>query len=216
MFKGEIDNIEKALELLNEGELILHPTGGLWGLAADPMNALALDRLRMAKWLPPGPRPFVILIEPEWIQKVADVDRIESHNLVRLIPLIDTYWPGGLTLVLPAGEQSPPEICVKGPGGLTVAIRCDDHPIARQLCKAFGRPIISTSANRTGEPGPALIENVDPTIRANSWIWNALPEPSGQASTLLDLSRSKPTILREGRQASEPILKLLNAEKTKV
>lgn len=205
-----IENLDEAVKILEDGGLVLHPTGGLWGLAADPLNELALDRLRMAKWLPPGPRPFVVLSEPEWIQKVADVDRIESRNLARLLPLIESYWPGGLTLVLPAGELSPPSVCMDGAGGPTVAVRCDDHPIARDLCKAFGRPIISTSANRTGQPGPATLEQVDPTIRAHASTWDGAPTPSGEASTLLDLSRSHPKILREGRVKGDEILAMMD------
>ncbi len=210
MSLGPIEKLDEAIKVLNEGGLVLHPTGGLWGLAADPLNELALDRLRLAKWLPPGPRPFVVLSEPEWINRVADVDRIVSRNLARLLPVIETYWPGGLTLVLPAGEWSPPSVCVEGPSGLTVAVRCDDHPLARDLCKAFGRPIISTSANRTGQPGPAFLEQVDPTIRANAWTWGGPPAPSGKASTLLDLSRGRPIILREGRVSGDEILAMMD------
>jgi L-threonylcarbamoyladenylate synthase len=178
----------------------------LWGLAADPLNPDAMNRLRMAKWIKPGPRPFVLLVEPGWISTVGDSDRLPADTVARIIRLIAQFWPGGLTLVLPARPEIPADICLFGPNGPTVAIRCDDHPIAKQLCSGFGRPLISTSANRTGHPAAATLNDVSEEIRANALVLDVLPRPTGIGSTVLDLTISPPVVRREGRVPTSELL----------
>jgi len=198
--------IAKALQELQDGGLVLHPTGGLWGLAADPLNPDAMDRLRMAKFINPGPRPFVLLVEPGWISSVGDSDRLPADTVARIIRLMARYWPGGLTLVLPAGPSIPLDVCLMGPNGPTVAIRHDDHLVAQALCSGFGRPLISTSANRSGQPATATLDDVADEIVSNALVIDVAPRPSGIASTVLDLTVSPPVVRREGRVPSSDLL----------
>jgi len=199
-------SIDRAVEELHNDGLVLHPTGGLWGLGADPFSLEALDRLRMAKWLKPGPRPFVLLVEPDWISSITDSERLPGPNISRLIPLIERYWPGGLTLILPAGLDTPADVCLIGPNGPTVAVRHDDHPVAKELCRRFGQPMISTSANRTGQPSAATLDQVPDQIREHALVLDAAPPPGGTGSTVLDLTVFPPVVHREGRVSKAELL----------
>ncbi len=203
------DTIREAIAVIREGGLVLHPTGGLWGLAADPGNEDAVDRLRIAKWVPPGPRPFVILIQSGWLSDVCDIEKLPSGMVARILRLVDRFWPGGLTLILPAGDDAPRSICVDGPTGPTIAVRCDDHPVALALTKEFGRPLISTSSNRTGEKPPGILDDVDPGIRSAAFVVDLPPAPSMQGSTIIDVCTPVPQIRRAGRVPSQTVLELL-------
>ncbi|MBR59405.1 MAG: hypothetical protein CMH54_15500 [Myxococcales bacterium] len=202
-------NIREAISVIKNGGLVLHPTGGLWGLAADPYNEDAVDRLRLAKWVPPGPRPFVILIESGWLSDVCDIEKLPSGMVARILRLVERFWPGGLTLILPASESAPRTVCVNGATGPTIAVRCDDHPAALALCKGFGKPLISTSSNRTGQDPPGILEDVDPGIRAAAFVVDSAPPPSGQGSTIVDVCTPVPQIRRSGRVPAQHVLELL-------
>ena len=117
-----------------------------------------------------------------------------------------------LTFVLPASSSAPEAVCCPAEGVLTIAVRCDDHPIARALVRLFGRPVVSTSANRSGAPPPSHLDEVCPEVaEAAVAVWGP-PFPDGRPSTLVDLRADPPRILREGRVSPAEVGDMLAAD----
>ena len=178
---------------------MLHPTGSLYGLAVDAHNAEAISRLKELKNIAAGTRPFVVIILAEWVEDLVDLKSMSVAARAHARRLAKQFWPGGLTLIVPASKHAPREACAITDTGTTLAIRADDHPAAVTLCEGFGGPLISTSANLHGSPSPLRLSDVPAILRTNSALLDIPPAPIGSASTVLDLTASPPKILREGR-----------------
>jgi L-threonylcarbamoyladenylate synthase len=121
--------------------------------------------------------------------------------------LMAAFWPGPLTLVLPALPVVP---AVTTGGGATVAVRMPDHPVALALIRAAGRPIAAPSANPSGAPPPRTATEVLAGLDGRfDLLLDAGSTPLGTPSTLLDLTQQPPRILRQGAVAAEEIQKAL-------
>lgn len=137
-----IDPISAAVQALRLGKLIAYPTESVYGFGCDPFNYDAITALLQLK-----NRPFhkgFILVAANWEQ----VDNLVKTISPTLLSQIQSTWPGPVTWVLPASNEVPDWI--RG-NNTNVAIRISDHPVIQQLCSAFCGPIISTSANISGE-----------------------------------------------------------------
>jgi L-threonylcarbamoyladenylate synthase len=112
--------------------------------------------------------------------------------------VMELFWPGPLTLVLPRRADSP--ISLLASAGLdTIAVRMPDHAVARAVIKASGRPIAAPSANRSGAVSPTLAEHVAESLGARvGLILDGGPCRVGVESTVLDLSGADPALLRPG------------------
>jgi L-threonylcarbamoyladenylate synthase len=136
----------EAADRLGKGNVLAFPTDTLYGLAVDPRSASAVSRLYRIKGR--AVDEAVPLIAADVGQ--LDACRTPLTPIARM--LIDHFWPGPLTLVVPAWNGLCPELL----GGRdTVAVRVPNHAVARAIAGAFGHPITSTSANRSGQPGTA-------------------------------------------------------------
>lgn len=134
--------ITHAVHLLNKGEVIAYPTEAVYGLGCDPFNQQAVEQLFHVKQRPVEKGVILIAESVEQIQ-----DWVELKDCPWEPKVLET-WPGPVTWVLPTKEKLPDWIT----GGRdSVAIRVTAHPVVHQLCKEFGGPIVSTSANLTGE-----------------------------------------------------------------
>lgn len=134
--------IDDALEALKAGQIIVYPTETFYALGADALDPGALARLFELKRRDPH-KPVGLIA----------ADRRMAFALAREVPeparrLAAKFWPGPLTMVLPARAGLPPELL--GPGG-GVGVRVSSHPVARALSAALGRPLSATSANRAGQ-----------------------------------------------------------------
>lgn len=185
--------ITRAAETLAQGGVLAIPTDTLFGLAADALNADALDRVYAAKGRP-ADMPLPVLVSG-WEQSAqVGVISPEIEPLIR--GLAAAYWPGPLTMVLRAAPDLPERLTA---GRDTVAVRMPDHPVPLALAEALGRPITGTSANRSGEPDiadaeelrRALADRVDGIIVCG-------PEPVGGASTIVAIAADSVALLREG------------------
>jgi L-threonylcarbamoyladenylate synthase len=135
--------IREAARVLHAGGLIAYPTEAVYGLGCDPMNPAAVERLLQLKR-----RPWhkgVILIASSQEQLLPFIRPIEPHYQARL----DETWPGPNTWLLPASDNCP--LWIRG-DHTSVAVRVSAHPLVRTLCDTFGGAIVSTSANRAGQP----------------------------------------------------------------
>lgn len=134
-----LKDIKQAVKIIQEGGIIAYPTEGVFGLGCDPFNQTAV--LRLLKIKQRDVAKGLILIAASWKQ-VTDLIKVININLPKPDPKQPTTW------VLPAAKKTP--AWVRG-DFKSIAIRITTHPIAKKLCQQFGGPIISTSANLTGQ-----------------------------------------------------------------
>lgn len=182
--------IARAAEILRRGGLVAFPTETVYGLGADGLNPDALTRLFQAKGRP-ATDPVIL--------HIADLEALPQ--LAREIPsaawmLARRFWPGPLTLVLPKQPLVPDQVTAGLP---TVAIRMPAHPVALALIRAARVPIAAPSANRFGHTSPTTAQHVLEDLEGRiDLILDAGPTAIGVESTVLDLTRPVPTILRPG------------------
>jgi len=197
------DSILEAAAALAAGDLVGLPTETVYGLAADATNSNAVARIYAAKGRP----SFNPLIA-----HVADVARArtEAKFDARAEALAERFWPGPLTLVLPARAGG--SVCELARAGLTsIALRAPNHPAAQDLLRAFGKPVAAPSANVSGRLSPTSADNVAADLGdAVRLILDAGPCTIGVESTIVGLAPDEPArLLRPGGVAREAIEALI-------
>ncbi len=131
-----------AAELLRRGGLVAYPTETVYGLGADPGSDEAVSRLLALKGRSASRGLSILVSDSDWLERqVPDLPRL-ARDLAR------RFWPGPLTLVVPAPGSSFARVRTSR----GVGIRCSPHPVARALARAFGGPLVATSCNLSGEP----------------------------------------------------------------
>mgnify|MGYP000123796944 CR=1 FL=1 len=189
--------ISEAARLLRAGRLVAFPTETVYGLGADAFNALAVARIFEVKNRPTFD-PIIVHI----------ADTAQLTELVREVPdtgrrLIEKFWPGPLTLVLPKTEKVPDIVTAGLP---TVAVRMPAHPVALALIRAADCPVAAPSANPFGYLSPTTAEHVVAQLDDKvDLILDGGACPVGVESTVLDLTAGVPTVLRPGGLAVEDI-----------
>jgi L-threonylcarbamoyladenylate synthase len=189
--------IAEAAALIRAGELVAFPTETVYGLGADALNPEALSRVYEVKGRPPDNPLILHVANREQLALVA------SELPASAAQLIDTFWPGALTLVLPK-TAAVPEVAT---GGLsTVAVRMPAHPVALALIAAARTPLAAPSANRSGRPSPTMARHVFDDLHGRiPLILDAGPTPIGLESTVLDMTCMPAAILRPGGVPQEAI-----------
>lgn len=194
--------IERAAATIRAGGVVAFPTETFYGLGADPHQPAALDRVLRLKGRGGEDKPLLLL--------AASLDQVAPW-VGDLPPGFDTlvarFWPGPLTLVLPAAPDLPPSLV--GPGG-GVAVRISPHPLARRLCSASGTAITGTSANRTDAPPArtaaavraAFGDRIDAVIDGGT-------TPGGAPSTLVELTPEGARLLRAGALAEAALAEVI-------
>jgi L-threonylcarbamoyladenylate synthase len=171
------------VERLRAGAVIAFPTDTLYGVGARAADHAAVARLYELKRRPSG-QPMV------WL--VGDRNQVERFAVVSpaAADLMARFWPGPLTLVLPAHAQA---------DGSTLAVRAPNHEVALALLRALGEPIASSSANPAGQSPPVDADQVIAALGEElDIVLDGGPCPIGQPSTILDLSGATARILRQG------------------
>ena len=182
--------IVAAARALEQGSLVAFPTETVYGLGADAENPVAIARIYAAKGRPSN-HPIIVHVAPDadlgyWVSALPDAARL----------LIDAFWPGPLTLILPRAAHIP--AAVSG-GQDSIGIRCPSDPVARALLRAFRNGkggIAAPSANKFGHVSPTTAHHVEDEfsgeIGPGGAIANVLdggPSAVGIESTIVDLSR---------------------------
>lgn len=198
------ENLASAVEALKRGDVIVFPTETLYGLGADALNEAAVEKVFQLKGRDPG-NPIPVL--------VANQEMLDT--LIAKVPtaaqrLIDQYWPGPLTLVLPGRKNIPRYLCNSSGG---VGVRISSEPIAASLVHGLGRPLTATSANLSGkEPARTLQEaknyfanQVDVFIEGGT-----LNSQSG--STVVEVMEDSIKIIREGEIYAYELRQVLGEE----
>jgi L-threonylcarbamoyladenylate synthase len=176
----------RAGALIRAGRLVAFPTETVYGLGANALDAEAVERIFAAKGRPAN--------DPV-IAHVADLDGLK--RVAASVPpgqrLIERFWPGPLTLVLPRAAGVPPSVSAGLP---TVAVRMPSHPVALALLRAAGTPIAAPSANRFSRPSATTAAHVLADLGDTvDLILDAGPATIGIESTILDLSGDGPPVL---------------------
>ena len=197
----DIHVIERAASLIRAGKLVVFPTETVYGLGADAMQVNAVEGIFIAKG-----RPF----SDPLIVHIADLTDLEP--LVTDIPqqahqLAQAFWPGPLTIILPASEQVPRIITA---GLATVAVRMPRHPVAQALIRAAQTPIAAPSANRFMHVSPTTAQHALADLNGRvPLILDAGPTEVGVESTVLSLCTPIPTLLRPGGVSLEQLRVIL-------
>ena len=188
---ADTGSITEAADLLCAGELVAFPTETVYGLGADATNDSAVARV------------FAVKQRPRFNPLIVHVSGIEAagrlvHLDARARHLAGRFWPGPLTMVLPGRQDSGLSLLICA-GLDTVAVRAPDHPVARALLAACGRPVAAPSANVSGRISPTTAAHVAADLGEQvALIIDGGPCRVGVESTVLDLSRALPVLLRPG------------------
>lgn len=202
--KKDAKYIKDAGNIIAAGGLVAFPTETVYGLGANALKGPAVKRIFQAKGRPADNPLIVHVADPAEVEQMA-------HLNDTAIKLMQTFWPGPLTLVLPKKPTAPDEVTA---GLDTVAVRMPSHPVALALIKAAGVPIAAPSANLSGRPSPTTVWHVLEDMTGK--IAGVLDGGScqlGVESTVLDVSDGTPTILRPGGVTAEqlqPVLGVVN------
>ncbi len=188
--------VMQAARVLRDGGVVVIPTDTVYGLAASVLRPAAVDRVFEIKQRPPAMRvPVLLATAADLPILVSDIPQISWK-------LIDRFWPGALTLVMPARPSVPTAITN---GGASVAVRVPGSLTALTLLQVLGEPIVGTSANISGQPAitrgaeaPLSLPGVDAVLVRDEDL-------GGAPSTVVDLTGDTPSIIRAGAVSADAI-----------
>jgi L-threonylcarbamoyladenylate synthase len=194
------DNLSDAVSALNGGEVIVFPTETLYGLGADALNFAAVEKVFQLKGRDPT-NPFPVIVSDrvmlDWL--VAEISPLAEK-------LMAHFWPGPLTLVLPARADIPPPL-VNATGG--IGVRISSQPIATELVRTLGRPLTATSANPSGQAGARTIAQAKDYFSGTIDIFVDGGELSSiTGSTVAEVTTRKVKIIRAGEIAKRELEKV--------
>ena len=190
--------ISKAVEVLNQGGIVLAPTDTVWGLMCDYSSEEAVQSLFAIKNSPNKP-VALLMSSPEMLEQL----NVELPPIVKEISA--SLWPGPLTLIFKSGLESIGHIAGQSN---SVGVRVPDADDLRELIKAFGKPLAASSANISGQKQPTNFDDIPDEITMNAdFICKFDIEPSGVSSTVVDCTSEKFIILREGEITLEKLEK---------
>jgi L-threonylcarbamoyladenylate synthase len=183
-------DIEAALAALRKGEAVVFPTETFYGVGVDAMNPQALERLLELKGRDPDKPIALIAADLEMVARLVSAIPPHAMSLAR------AFWPGPLTLVMPARPEISSAL-INREGG--VGIRVSPHPVALELTRRLGSPLTATSANRAGEPPARTIAEARAALGAGisayldgGMLAGSLP------STVVEIEGDRIKVLRAG------------------
>ena len=190
-----------AAEMIRRGELVAIPTETVYGLGANGLDETAVAKIFEAKGRPQD-NPLIL--------HICGAEQIElfcHHIPQKAYDLAEKFWPGPLTIVLPAKDSVPKRTT----GGLsTVAVRCPDNAVTREIIRLSGVPIAAPSANISGKPSTTTAQHVlhdhDGKIAA---VVDGGACRVGVESTIVDLTEKRPRLLRPGGIGPEALMEVL-------
>ena len=192
---------EIAAEIIRNGGLVAIPTETVYGLGADGLNVEAVANIFKAKGRPQD-NPLIL-----HVAEAKEIEKFCHHIPKAAYDLAAAFWPGPLTIVLPARDVVPRTTT----GGLdTVAVRCPDNAVTREIIRLSGKPIAAPSANISGKPSTTTAQHVlhdhDGKIDA---VVDGGPCRVGVESTIVDLTDDRPRLLRPGGISPEQLISVL-------
>jgi L-threonylcarbamoyladenylate synthase len=191
-----MSSVEDGISALKAGELVVYPTETFYAIGADAFSSDGLRRLFGVKGREPG-RPVGLIA----------ADTAMAFSVAREVPIValrlaDAFWPGPLTIVIPARDEIAPELT--GPDG--VGVRVSPNALARALSAGIGRPITATSANLSGEAPASTLEDARAALGGKVKVYLEGGKLTASApSTVVAVNRSGWKMVRVGAISEDQI-----------
>ena len=199
--------VREAASLLRAGEIAAVPTETVYGLACDALNADAAAKVFAAKERPAFDPLIVHVADASWIATLAQPTALAAALAQKLAV---AYWPGPLTMVLPARDVVPDLVRSGLP---TVALRCSAHPVMAALVVELGRPVAAPSANRFGRISPVTAQDVVEELGGRiPLVLDGGPCRHGLESTIVAVQDGRLVLLRPGPVTVEELEKFAPVE----
>lgn len=191
----------RAIDALRRGEVIVFPTETFYGLGADAFDEAAVGQVVSLKGRSPDQTVPIIVADREMLNSVV------THVSPAAQKLIDRFWPGPLTLVLPAKKNLPGPLLNRDGG---VGVRISSHPLAARLARELSHPITATSANPSGrEPARSVEEAMGYFSEKLEIFLDGGRLEGKKGSTVVEIVQDKLRIVREGEIPSEELKRIL-------
>jgi tRNA threonylcarbamoyl adenosine modification protein (Sua5/YciO/YrdC/YwlC family) len=197
--EGRIAGLAAAAGAVRAGQLVVLPTDTVYGLGCDAFSATAVQGLLAAKGR--GRAMPVPVLVGSW----STVDGLVLGVQPRVRALIEAFWPGGLSLVLPHAPSLSWDL---GDTRGTVSLRMPLHPVALELLREVG-PMAVSSANRSGQPPATTVEQAHEQLAERVPVYLDGGTAGEVASTIIDLTADEPVVLREGTVTAAQISEVL-------
>ena len=205
ILKATEKNISIAAEVIKSGGLVAFPTETVYGLGADGLDPIAVAKIFEAKQRPSFNPLILHVAEADQVKDIASTDNSA------ILKLMDTFWPGPLTLVIPKKEIVPDIVTSGNP---TVAVRMPDHQVALKLIKEAGKPIAAPSANVFSQLSPTNAGHVVKQLKDKvDIILDGGNCSIGVESTIIHIKDDEITLLRPGGLAIEEIENIVGTVK---
>ena len=199
-----MEGVQQAAEIIRRGGLVAFPTETVYGLGGNALDPEASRKIYAAKGRP-SDNPLIV-----HVSCIEEVPPLVAEFPEAARKLMEAFWPGPLTIVMPKAACVPYETT----GGLeTVAIRCPENRVTLAFIKAAGVPIAGPSANTSGKPSPTEAAHVYHDLNGKiDMILDDGPVGIGVESTILDLTGAVPTLLRPGAITVEELSEALGTK----
>jgi L-threonylcarbamoyladenylate synthase len=184
----DVDAIYKAVNVIKNGGVVVYPTDTVYGLGADALNPDAVQRVFKIKNRPKHLPLPVVVRDLTMARSLAAIDD-------QALRLIDAFWPGALTLIL---EKKSPVPLILTSGGPSVGLRMPNHLVPLMMLDLCGVPLVATSANKHGGTSPLLAEEAQQQLGSEVDLILDGGPAKGQPSTIIDLTKIPPLLLRRG------------------
>lgn len=198
---GVAKKLTAAVRALKGGEVIVFPTETLYGLGVDALNEGAVEKVFQLKGRDPrNPIPVLVLDQEMLLTLVAAIPKTAQQ-------LMDHYWPGPLTLVLPGRKNIPKHLCNPSGG---VGVRISSQPIASFLVKGLGHPLTATSANPSGKEPARTVQEATTYFGGRVELFvdgGTLTSKSG--STVVEAMEENLKIIRQGEITASELRQVL-------
>lgn len=198
-----------ALSALRPDSVLIFPTETLYGIGCSAWRENAIARVFKIKGRAPDQPPPVLIADEDQLRLLAETVSPTAQLLM------NAFWPGSLTLILPARREIPGALCGVNPERniRTIGVRQTAHPVAATLCAALNAPLVATSANFTGAVGraaqPQKLDDIPITLRQMVDVVVDGGAVGGAPSTIVDCLCHPPRVLRAGAIATKELQKIL-------
>lgn len=182
-----MDNMRKAVEVLKNGGVVMHPTETCYGLAADVFSKKALDKLYRVKKMA-ADKPVSILVDSLGMAQEYGIFSDRAFDLAK------QHWPGALSILVPR-KKTLPEFF--NPGHDYVSIRFSSDDFCTDMVSGLGRPVTTTSANIAGEPQLYKVENLD-FVKKLDFVVDGGEISQNKPSTIVKVDGDKLELIRQG------------------
>jgi L-threonylcarbamoyladenylate synthase len=198
-----VDPVPGAVEALGRGEVIVFPTETFYGLGADALDAAAVERVVSLKGRQAASPIAVIVADREMLGRVvAEIPPAAQA-------LMNRFWPGPLTLVLPARSQWPPPLLNRDGG---IGVRISSHPLAARLVGELGRPLTATSANPSGKEPARTVGEAKTYFAGKVAVYVDGGKLSAEkGSTVVEVRPGELRMIREGEISAAEIREALRS-----